>query len=179
MALRSCENCIVSLPCLLAVVLAENLGEKLTTQNPKIFGFFGEKNPKINKTLGADLIRDILKEVPGVESIVQHYLPDYVSEDAYNFIRHQVHTSFTDEFFLCPSVYYAEKCAEKGNKVYFFKWKHRPSVTPWAPWMGVVHFTEVQFVFGQPLLNSSSYETEEVLLSLQILKIWSSFVNTG
>ncbi|GFR12005.1 acetylcholinesterase-1 [Trichonephila clavata] len=151
----------------------------LTTQNPKIFGFFGEKNPQINKTFGADLIRDILTGVPDVESIVQHYLSDDVSENAYNFIRRQVYTSFTDEFFLCPSVYYAEKCAEKGNEVYFFKWRHRPSVNPWAPWMGVAHFDEVQFVFGQPLLNSSSYEAEEILLSSEVLNIRSSFVKTG
>ncbi|GFT29192.1 acetylcholinesterase-1 [Nephila pilipes] len=149
----------------------------LTTKNPEIFGFFGEKNHQINKTTGADLMRQMLKGFPDPESAIKHYL--HGPENAYSIMRYRVYTSYGDGFFLCPDVYYAEKCAEKGNNVYFFMWKHRPSGTPWALWMGDTHFSDVQFVFGRPLLHPSSYQEEEVQLSQKVIGIWSNFVKTG
>ncbi|GFY69221.1 acetylcholinesterase-1 [Trichonephila inaurata madagascariensis] len=98
---------------------------QITTENPQLFGFFGEKDPQINKTMGADIIR------------------------------------------------------EQGENVYFYIWRHRPSTTVWASWMGAAHYTEVQFVFGQPLQNPSRYEASEIQLSEEMIKIWSSFVKTG
>ncbi|GFS65340.1 acetylcholinesterase-1 [Trichonephila inaurata madagascariensis] len=130
----------------------------ITTGNPQLFGFFGEKDPQINKTTGANIIRE---------------------EDDYDYIRKQTYTACGDPLFVCTDIYYSEKCAEEGNNVYFYVWRHRPSTTVWAPWMGVAHYTEVQFVFGQPLQNPSRYEASEVQLSVEMIKIWSNFVKTG
>ncbi|GFT24984.1 acetylcholinesterase-1, partial [Nephila pilipes] len=124
-------------------------------------------------------MRELFKDYLDPESIIKYYLPDYVPEDAYDFIRYQIYTSFGDEFFVCPQVYYAEKCAQKGYNVYYYVWRHRSSKTPWAPWMGVPHFDEVEFVFGLPLLYPSEYQTEEIQLSQKTIEIWSSFVKAG
>ncbi|GBN28220.1 Acetylcholinesterase-1 [Araneus ventricosus] len=145
----------------------------------ELFGFFGEKKPLFNKTMGADLIRKLFKGFPDPESVVQHYLPDALSEEASGTIRYQVYTSFGDMLLLCPGVYHAEKCAEKGGNVYSYLFTHRPSNTPYSPFMGEVHFGEVQFVFGSPLLDPTSYTQEEQWISRQIIEIWSSFAKYG
>ncbi|GBN47398.1 Acetylcholinesterase-1, partial [Araneus ventricosus] len=157
----------------------DEAGLLLTTGDPQLFGFFGEKNPSINKTSGKDLIRKIFKDFPDPESVVRHYLPDDVPEYAFDFVRYQVATAAGDFLVVCPDVYHAEKCAEKGGKVYSYFWVHRPSNSPWAPWMGAVHFTEVQFIFGRPFLHPSDYQAGESGISEQMVQIWSNFVKNG
>ncbi|GFR08045.1 acetylcholinesterase-1, partial [Trichonephila clavata] len=152
---------------------------QITTTNPQLFGFFGEKDPQINKTMGANIIRGMFQGFPDLEALINYYLPDDLEENAFDYIRQQTYTAFGDVFFLCTDIYYSEKCTEQGKKVYFYVWRHRPSTAVWAPWMGVTHFTEVQFVFGQPLQNPSRYEASEIQLSEEMIKIWSSFVKTG
>ncbi|XP_035215914.1 acetylcholinesterase-1-like [Stegodyphus dumicola] len=152
---------------------------QITTQNREIFGFFGEKNPQINKTFGKDMIRKIFAKLPDREAVVRQYLPDEITEDQYELVRRQVHIASGDYSRVCPSVYFAEKYAEKGNNVFFYVWDHRPSPTPWAPWMGVVHFTENQFVFGSPIKHPEKYVPEEVQLSSDMIKYWTNFAKTG
>ncbi|CAL1262228.1 unnamed protein product [Larinioides sclopetarius] len=147
--------------------------------NPQLIGFFGEKNPRINKTTGKYMIRKFFKDFPNPESVVRHYLPDDVPEHAYDFVRFQVATAAGDFLVVCPDVYHAEQCAEKGGKVYSYFWIHRPSDSPWAPWMGAVHFTEVQFIFGRPFLHPSDYQIGELGISKQMIEIWSNFVKNG
>ncbi|GBM77076.1 Acetylcholinesterase-1 [Araneus ventricosus] len=143
----------------------------LSTAHPEVFGFFGEKDTSINKSVGADFIRKAYEDESVPESVVQHYLPDAVPEHAGAFVRNQTFTSFGDMLVLCPDVYHAEKCTQIGGNVYYYYWNHRPSNTPWAPWLGVAHFTEVQFVFGSPLLDPSSYTQKEQRISQQMIEI--------
>ncbi|XP_035215917.1 acetylcholinesterase-1-like isoform X2 [Stegodyphus dumicola] len=143
------------------------------------FGFFGEKDPHINNTFGEDLIREIFAKFSNTEGVVKHYLPDNITEDQHELIRQQVYTASGDFSLLCPTVYFAERYAEKGNNVYFYLWDHRPSTTRWAPWMGAAHFSEVQFVFGDPLKHPHNYEPEEVHLSSQLIEYWTNFVKNG
>ncbi|GFW04174.1 acetylcholinesterase-1 [Trichonephila clavipes] len=151
----------------------------ITTGNPQLFGFFGEKDPQINKTTGANIIRGMNQGFPNLEGLIKYYLPDDLEENDYDYIRKQTYTACGDPLFVCTDIYYSEKCAEEGNNVYFYVWRHRPSTTVWAPWMGVAHYTEVQFVFGQPLQNPDRYEASEIQLSVEMIKIWSNFVKTG
>ncbi|KFM73379.1 Acetylcholinesterase, partial [Stegodyphus mimosarum] len=125
------------------------------------------------------MIRKIFAKFPNREAVVKQYLSDEISEDQYELVRRQVHTASGDYSRVCPSVYFAEKYAEKGNNVFFYVWDHRPSPTPWAPWMGVVHFTEIQFVFGSPIKDPEKYVPEEVQLSADMIKYWTNFVKTG
>ncbi|GIX76726.1 acetylcholinesterase-1 [Caerostris extrusa] len=121
--------------------------------DPDTFGFFGEKDVQINKTAAASIIQKYFSDFPDTKAVIQHYLPDYIPEDEYDLVRYQAYTSLGDMTLVCPDVYYAEKCSEKGSDVFFYFWTHRSSTTPWAPWMGVVHFSELDFVFGLPLLS--------------------------
>ncbi|CAL1262220.1 unnamed protein product [Larinioides sclopetarius] len=152
---------------------------QLTTHNPAVYGFFGDLNPAINKTLGEKEMKRMLYAFPDRDKVVQHYLPYSLPNDAYETIREKVYTSFGDVSIVCPVTYYAEQCAKTGGNVYKYLWNHRPSKSVWSPWMGVAHGTEVQFVFGAPLLHSSYYQQDEINLSKTVIDIWSSFAKNG
>ncbi|KAG8196829.1 hypothetical protein JTE90_027543 [Oedothorax gibbosus] len=160
----------------------ESLG--LTLSHPELYGFFGEKNPHLNKTYGRDEIRTFLsKTFPqspvGYEAILQYYFPDGLAENDSVATRHQIYTAQGDMETICPAMFYGEKCSELDHNVYAYFFTHRPSVTKLAEWVGATHFDEVQFVFGHPLLSPGKYKESEVTLSRQMIDIWSNFVKTG
>ncbi|XP_055926465.1 acetylcholinesterase-1-like isoform X1 [Argiope bruennichi] len=142
------------------------------------FGLFGEKNPKINKTFGEQIIRNNFKSFADTDAVVNHYLGN-LNEDDYDKILYQVHTASGDYARVCPSVYMAESVAKKENTVLYYYFVHRTSSAPWAPWVGVPHSDEIQYVFGFPLRYPSNYTESEQLLSLQMIKVWTSFAKSG
>lgn len=144
----------------------------------EVFGVFGEKNSQINKTFGEKMIRTIFSSFPNKEAVVEIYLGN-VQETDYDTVRRQVYAAFEDFALVCPGVYFAERFADKGNRVYFYNFVHRSSNTPWAPWMGVAHFEEVQLVFGKPLRYPSQYTGQEYKLSEDMINIWTTFAKTG
>lgn len=111
--------------------------------------------------------------------MVRHYLPESIPDDDYETVRFQVYSASGDFSLLCPSVYFAEKCAENSSDVYFYMWAHRPSNTPWASWMGTPHFSEAAFLFGLPVRDAEQYEEEEVELSMNYIDMWSNFIKEG
>ncbi|GBN28647.1 Acetylcholinesterase-1 [Araneus ventricosus] len=152
---------------------------QLTTHNPAVYGFFGALNPAINKTLGKSEIIRMLYEFPHRDAVAEHYLPESLPDDAHDTIRKQVYASLGDASIVCPATFYAERCAKTGGNVYKYVWNHRPTTSVWFPWMGAVHATELEFVFGTPLLHSFHYKPDEVDLSRTIINIWSSFAKNG
>ncbi|CAL1292754.1 unnamed protein product [Larinioides sclopetarius] len=150
----------------------------ITTLYPEIFGFFGEKNTVISKIHAGHIIRNFFSNYDDPEIYIKYYL-DNVPDNDYNAIRRQTYTAVGDSIFLCPSVYFAESYAERKNDVYFYLFTHRPSNSVWAPWMGVEHFEEIQFVFGRPILNPELYEDNEIELSKKMIEIWTNFAKYG
>ncbi|KAG8195662.1 hypothetical protein JTE90_003807 [Oedothorax gibbosus] len=150
----------------------------LALAHKEYFGFYGEKNPHVNRSFGESIIRESVTLFPDPEAIVNYYLPPNLQKDTNYSIRTQVYTAMGDTVLLCPAVYYAEKCVEQNKKVYYYHFNHRPSNSIWSPWIGTTHFDEVQFVFGRPVCNSS-YIASECILSKEIIGIWSSFVKNG
>lgn len=155
--------------------------QQMTTHNPQFFGFFGEKNPTINKTTGEGLIRQIFHSFSDPDSVVREYINDQDSgtDQDPKHIRRQVYSSVGDILRLCPTVYYAEKCADLGAQVYYYLFRAKSSDSPWAPWMGITDDAEVPFLFGQPILNDHNYFRHEVQLSSVVINIWSSFAKFG
>ena len=97
----------------------------------------------------------------------------------FSLILKQVFTASGDYARTCPTNYFAESFAKKKNaSVYMYFFTHRPSYTPWAPWMLAVHHDEVAFVFGYPLRNPNLYTSEELALSKRMIRAWSSFAKT-
>ncbi|GIY55981.1 acetylcholinesterase-1 [Caerostris darwini] len=155
-------------------------GVNMVTMLPDVFGFFGEKDTLINKTYGTSLIQgtvDGFLHCSGAD-VASYYLDNIADEDYYA-IRHQTHTANGEITLTCPTSYFAESYAESGMDVYYYLYTHRPSTTPWAPWMGTGHFEETQFVFGQPLLEPQRYTPEEQQLSQKMIETWTQFAKQG
>ncbi|GBN24825.1 Acetylcholinesterase-1 [Araneus ventricosus] len=150
----------------------------ITTPHPDEFGFFGQKDPKVNKTYAETLLQGAFANFTDPQKYIDFYLKD-VPDDDYDLIRRQVYTAFGDSNILCPTVYFAESYAERNNDVFYFFFTHVPSITPWADWMGVVHFEEVQFVFGRPVRVPKDYNENEVWLSKEVMKLWANFAKDG
>ncbi|GBN79258.1 Acetylcholinesterase-1 [Araneus ventricosus] len=169
---------------ILVGVLSDEGSFILSTEHPDEFGFFGEKDPKINKTYAKTLLESTFSNYTDPKKYIDFYLKD-ISDKDYDLIRRQVYTAFGDTNILCPTVYFAESYAERNNDVFYYFFIHRPSDTLWAEWMGVVHFEEVQFVFGRPLEAIHSiwmkkvYSTKEVWLSKEMMEIWANFAKDG
>ncbi|GBN24827.1 Acetylcholinesterase-1 [Araneus ventricosus] len=151
---------------------------QVTTGNIPEFGFFGEKDPKVNKTYASSLLESIFSNYTDPQKYIDFYLKD-VPDNDYDQIRKQVTTAYGDSSILCATVFFAESYAERKNDVYYYFFTHRPSNSPWAKWMGVVHFEEVQFVFGRPVRVPKDYNTNEIWLSRQVMKLWANFAKDG
>ncbi|KAF8763670.1 Acetylcholinesterase-1 like protein [Argiope bruennichi] len=151
---------------------------QITTKQPEVFGFFGHKNPIINKTQAENMIRGIFRSSDNPEKYVEYYLGN-IPDDDYDAIKTQVYTASGDSSLLCETVYFAESYADRGNDVYFYLFTHRPSNTPWSSWMGAAHAEEVQFVFGRPIRKPYLYEPQEVALSRKMIDIWTNFAKNG
>ena len=153
----------------------------LTTLFPEVFGFFGKNLPELNTSaaekLLKDIFKDILKDIPGTDLITQTIL-EKLSADDYRKNLKIIYDFLGDFTLVCPDVYLAESFSRYGKDAYFYFFKHRPSTTPWAEWMGVAHYEEVQFVFGSPL-KENKYSKEEIELSKLMMKIWSNFAKYG
>ncbi len=85
-----------------------------------------------------------------------------------------------DFHFTCAVNELGYRYAEAGqNTVYMYYFKQRSSVSPWPPWMGVLHGDEIAFVFGEPLNPSKGYRREDVQLSRRMMRYWANFARTG
>ncbi|KAF8771443.1 Acetylcholinesterase-1 like protein [Argiope bruennichi] len=146
--------------------------------HPDEFGFFGQKNPKINKTHATSLLQSTFSNYTDPQKYIDFYLKD-IPDDDYDLIRRQVYTAIGDTTLLCPTLYFAESYAERNRDAYFYFLTHRPSNTPWAKWMGVAHFEDVQFVFGRPVRVPKDYNRKEIRLSSQVMKLWANFAKNG
>lgn len=150
---------------------------QITTTNRDIFGFRGEKDPVLSWTDAEKLMRKVFKDVPDNGNIIEHYLSS-VPENNHTEIRKQLYTASGDYSLLCPTTYFAEVYNEFGNRVYYYYFAHRSQKTPWAEWMGSVHFDEVPFVFGVPI-TETHYSEEEKALSRSMIYLWTNFAKTG
>lgn len=154
-------------------------GVNLVTGLPDVFGFFGEKNPLLNKTFGKYLIKNsFFGSSCCTDDIANFYLDDISDNDCLS-IRHQVYKGNGEITLTCPTTYFAERYANRNNDVYVYLFNHQPSTSPWASWMRTTHFDEVQFVFGEPLQDSSLYTELEFDLSMKMIKYWTNFAKYG
>ena len=84
-----------------------------------------------------------------------------------------------DHQFTCGVQHLAETYAGAGGRVYMYYFSQRSSVSPWPPYMGVLHGDEILFVFGVPLGGKKRYKRPEVELSCRMMRYWANFAKTG
>ena len=149
----------------------------LSLQRPEIFGKMGHKvdDNTFNKASAKDLIESMIK-VRDDNQILQTYLDRSKSESRYTYLN-AMSDILGDYLITCSSIFQAEYYSLAGNQVYFYLFDYRSETSPRAHWMGVSHFDEVQYVFGNSLFkNFTDYEEE---LSDDIMDMWTTFAKTG
>ncbi|KAL8623008.1 hypothetical protein ACOMHN_027128 [Nucella lapillus] len=83
-----------------------------------------------------------------------------------------------DLIFFCPQ-YKIKAFLPADCEMYMYSFEHRSSVSPFPEWMGVVHASELDFVFGRPLDQGQRFSEEERQLSRLMMKAWANFAKFG
>nr|XP_034992047.1 acetylcholinesterase isoform X1 [Zootoca vivipara] len=112
------------------------------------------------------------------EAVVLQYT-DWEDEDNREKNREAMDDIVGDHNVICPTMHFARRYAEHGNKVYAYFFDHRASNLMWPLWMGVPHGYEIEFIFGLPLNDSLNYTPEEKELSRRMMRYWANFARTG
>lgn len=88
----------------------------------------------------------------------------------------------TEMLFLCPDLNLINAFTKRpSSQVYYYRFMARSSprrqFVPWAP--GALHYEEVQFVFGRPLVQPDLYSLSEQKLSRRLMRYWTNFAKYG
>uniref|UniRef100_A0A8C8S938 Carboxylic ester hydrolase n=1 Tax=Pelusios castaneus TaxID=367368 RepID=A0A8C8S938_9SAUR len=88
----------------------------------------------------------------------------------------------SDYLFLCPMTELARQTAHAGSPMYVYIFAHRSSGSRWPDWMGVVHSTELLYLFGNLASEGGAnhtYTEAEAALSRKVMRYWAEFARTG
>ncbi|XP_030053234.1 cholinesterase-like isoform X1 [Microcaecilia unicolor] len=132
---------------------------------------------------GAQYEKNLKKLFPkvgelGLESVLFQYT-DWEEEKDPKMNRDALGHMFGDEYFLCPLVDMVQRFAERGLKIFLYRFDHRFSQLAWPEWMGVIHSGEIPFIFGIPLDGKQNYSEAEQELSRKVMKALANFARTG
>ncbi|KAI8498415.1 hypothetical protein Bbelb_236170 [Branchiostoma belcheri] len=86
---------------------------------------------------------------------------------------------YGDFYFVCPDVMTGRAHVREGATAYMYRFAHRASVSPFPPWMGVIHGEELPFVFGLPLDPGFGFNETEKNLTRRVMRHWANFARTG
>ncbi|XP_005096887.2 acetylcholinesterase [Aplysia californica] len=84
-----------------------------------------------------------------------------------------------DVLFKCPLIDFGQAYSNLGGEVYMYSFEHRVADNPWPEWFGVAHGYEIEIVFGLPLAPNSLSPSDEKTLSVEVMKLWTTFARTG
>ncbi|NXE53141.1 CHLE Cholinesterase, partial [Casuarius casuarius] len=143
-------------------------------------GFSKDNDSLINKTEFQAALTYAFPEASqlAVEAIIFQYT-DWENEQKPEHYRDAMDDVVGDYTMICPAVEFAKKFAQLGHNAFFYFFEHRSSKLLWPEWMGVMHGSEIQFVFGLPLERRANYTKAEEILSRSMLRYWASFAKTG
>ena len=85
----------------------------------------------------------------------------------------------------CPTYLFAKHFAQKSNKnnVYFYELTYQSQITRTyfcdEMTMGICHFSDVEFVFGTPILYMNLYMKKDIDFSKDVMKMWTNFAKYG
>ena len=145
--------------------------------------------PTMNISYWRSVIPDILINIDTPEkmaAVEQQYLDWSVADNATGdqldaYIRVQ-----TDQFFACPTEYYARALEAAGAEVYRYEMTHDPAWSVYGgipQWTGAVHAEDLPFVFAwglSPSMGSVVGQTdEEKFMSIEFMRYWTNFVISG
>ena len=137
-------------------------------------------NPPVTHEMFLDAVQQLHPRftLPARSAIAFEYTPWTNTESsAHN--RDAIDEMAGDHQFTCGVIEVADIYARANNGVYMYYFTQRSSVSPWPPYMGVLHGDEILFVFGVPLNPAKHYTPEEAQLSSKMMRYWANFAKTG
>uniref|UniRef100_T1E184 Carboxylic ester hydrolase n=1 Tax=Cupiennius salei TaxID=6928 RepID=T1E184_CUPSA len=147
-----------------------------TLQMPALLGVFGERaeTAEFNETSARQFVSTRVGDVSyGIE---EEYFGRVRRIPGYTYVRATADL-YGDLIINCGTVFHADYYSLRDNPVYFYLFDYRPDSTPLAEWMGVAHFDEIQYVFGNPM--HEEFTKSENQLSRNIMDKWAAFAKTG
>uniref|UniRef100_A0A0N5C0W9 Acetylcholinesterase n=1 Tax=Strongyloides papillosus TaxID=174720 RepID=A0A0N5C0W9_STREA len=104
---------------------------------------------------------------------------DHIHKDKFRNILSKI---MSDLLFDCGLKRFAEQIVNTtSNKVYYYIYNYTSSLNPWPRWMGAVHASSMETVFGYPyrypnIYNKTFNETDKNI-SYNIMKIYGNFAS--
>lgn len=114
----------------------------------------------------------------GKEAILFYYV-DWLGDQTREVYREALDDVIGDYNLICPALEFTKTFSDLENNAFFYYFEHRSSKVPWPEWMGVMHGSEIEFVFGLPLDRGANYTRAEEILSRSIMKFWANFAKYG
>ena len=128
-----------------------------------------------NKSSAEAVIQPLVTD-KNYEKIALKYMKRVKEESRYTYL-HAVSDMMGDSMITCSTMFLADFQSLKNQPVYFYVFDYRSPSSPFAEWMGVPHFEETQYVFGNPFMKSFSESEKE--LSKDVMDMWISFAKSG
>ena len=85
----------------------------------------------------------------------------------------------TDQQYRCPTYLFAEFYSKYNQTSYVYMYGHKASYVLNQPEDGAQHAAEIDFVFGRPLAQDSSYPVSERIFTDQLVNFWASFIKNN
>ena len=118
----------------------------------------------------------LLTDDSTLNKILSLYLPFYKYNDyTTNYFIYFLDI-ISDYQYKCPSNQLAEYVSKYDKVAYAYFYTHRISNSNMPSVDGAAHGEEIPMVFGQPLLDNSTFPAYEKAFSEQIIKYWSDFI---
>lgn len=137
---------------------------------------FQELDSKLSTFFSGFLKADfIAKTLSDVKDVYQ-YREMWDSGDAHRILLNKV---ITDVLFTCQVRLMAGAYARSSQNVYLYSFNHAHDWTdrPW--WVGAMHGSDVDFVFGKASIDTTRFSGREARLSETIMAYWGNFIKYG
>ncbi|XP_035687522.1 cholinesterase 2-like [Branchiostoma floridae] len=143
-------------------------------------GFSGSTESLISKQQYLEGIPYMVAEINefAVTAAAFQYM-DWENLNSSTMYRDALDSLYSDFYFVCPDVMTGRGHVREGATAYMYRFAHRASISPFAPWMGVIHGEELPFVFGLPLDPAYGFNQTERNLTRRVMRHWANFARTG
>lgn len=148
---------------------------------PKLFK---DSNSRVTK---ADLKEAVRKAVVfDVDKIYDTYI-GFENEINQIALKKSFANILGDRRIVCPTNFFAKEFSKLNNslnaKVYFYRFSHKLKNRSYSSckgdWVGNCHYEDVPIVFGQAVIDPSSFTEIDYQFSLLIMTLWTNFAKNG
>ncbi|KAG8187801.1 hypothetical protein JTE90_025839 [Oedothorax gibbosus] len=151
----------------------------LTVAAPEYFGTYGQNRvSRVSRRFAMSVVNAIFTTFPdqrNEKEIADQYINSVVNGTSDSYAK-AIAMSLGDYLINCNVLFHAELHSMR-NPVYFYVFGRRGSSSPTAEWMGITHFDELQYVFGNPLFGN--FTPKEVEFSHRMMARIVAFAKTG